>query len=206
MEGNANASACTGARRHASTSNILSSEIDHLALSTPPPTPPTSLLPLHARARACLRATCNGNSNSAQSQIAGRVDEREAVRVFVTAFLRGSEEGEGMEEVGEGATTLYISGAPGTGKTALVHAVLAEFEAEARVRVVTVNCMALGSVDALWDRLLEELGDGGKGKGKKGVGRKGREGVVKALEGVSAQWYVHTLLSRRVLTFFIVAF
>lgn len=71
-------------------------------------------------------------------------------------------------------TTLYISGSPGTGKTALVNSILCEFQSD----VVSINCMALNSVDELWDRMAEEL-DGKQGRGKK---VKGREAVLKALE------------------------
>ncbi|KAG5220218.1 AAA ATPase [Salix suchowensis] len=63
-------------RRNASTSSLVpatpAAPISHIALATPPPTPPTTLLPTYARARALLRATCNNSS----IQIAGRDAER----------------------------------------------------------------------------------------------------------------------------------
>lgn len=79
-------------------------------------------------------------------------------------------------------TTLYISGSPGTGKTALVNAVLCDLnKSQTDVKVISINCMALNNVDALWVHLLDELLDGKKVKGQQGRKLKGREGVLKAL-------------------------
>lgn len=152
-------------------------EIAHLSLATPPPTPPISLLPIHTRARAFLRATCNSTS-----EIAGRALERDIIRGFVTSFAQA--------EADDTPRTLYISGSPGTGKTALVNSVLRDLEEadESRLRVVSVNCMALNNADELWDRLLEELSDGKKGKGR-GKKSKGHEAVSKALADLDSQWY-----------------
>lgn len=80
-------------------------------------------------------------------------------------------------------TTLYISGSPGTGKTALVNSVLRDLESEPGLKVVSVNCMALNNVDALWDHLLDELMDGKKVKGW-GKKPRGREAVLKALSEI----------------------
>ncbi|KAF9462278.1 P-loop containing nucleoside triphosphate hydrolase protein [Collybia nuda] len=166
----------TAIRRTASTSTLASSpgtpttEISHLAIATPPPTPPTSLLPLHARARALLRSTCNNIS----TEIAGRDNERATIHNFLFSFLDSS----AIETDDEPSTSLYISGSPGTGKTALVNAIMRSLPAEAKV--VSINCMALSSIEALWDRLVEELEDGKK---RKTAGRvkkiKGRDAVEK---------------------------
>ncbi|KAG6865205.1 hypothetical protein C0991_004514 [Blastosporella zonata] len=156
-------------KRHASTSSIATpatptTEISELTIATPPPSPPTALLPLHARARALLRSTCN-NSNA---QIAGRDSERATIHNFIASFLGDLE----IEPNDQPPTSLYISGSPGTGKTALVNTVLREITTDAKV--VFVNCMALNSVESLWERLIEEL-DSRKtksaGRGKKTKGR-----------------------------------
>lgn len=156
--------------RHAATSDLLLN-----ALATPPPTPaPTALLSLHARARALLRATTTTDGEGA---LAGREDERATIRAFLDC---------------DNAGVLYISGAPGSGKTALVTSVLAAMPGEARHEALFVNCMALDGPDALWARLLEELGPSapagkGKGRGKKAqVG--GREGVIAALKALPSTW------------------
>ena len=85
--------------------------------------------------------------------------------------------------------TLYISGSPGTGKTALVNSVLRDLEQESghsRLRVVAMNCMALNSVDELWDRLLEELVDTKKRKAREKKS-KGLEAVIKVLLKLDCQ-------------------
>ncbi|KAF5386236.1 hypothetical protein D9615_002675 [Tricholomella constricta] len=166
-------------RRHASTSTIsspaTSTDVSHLAISTPPPTPPTSLLPLHARARAFLRSTCN----NANAQIAGRDAERATIQAFLASFLGVSDN----ECDAAQSTSLYISGSPGTGKTALVNSVLRETTTDAQV--IFINCMALNSVESLWERLIEELDDGRKHK------TTGRSKKVKSRDAVES------LLARR---------
>ncbi|KAI0305517.1 P-loop containing nucleoside triphosphate hydrolase protein [Multifurca ochricompacta] len=152
----------TPLRRHASTSNLLSLDTQplsmaHLGLQTPPPTPSTSL-PLHIRTRALLRATCNGST-----EIAGRIPERQSIINFITTFIGPCPGPKAINPV------LYISGSPGCGKTALVNTILANFEVkflENNVNVVSVNCMALSGLEAVWERLIEELAPSTKRRGK----------------------------------------
>ncbi|KAG5638632.1 hypothetical protein H0H81_011351 [Sphagnurus paluster] len=160
-------------RRYASISlpGTPTGEISHLAIATPPPTPPTSILPLHARARALLRSTCNNTD----AQIAGRDTERATIQTFLASFLDISDVASDPHQ----STCLYISGAPGTGKTALVNAVLRETKMDAKV--IFINCMALNSVDALWERLVDELDDSRKkstGRTKKVKGRDAVESLI----------------------------
>ncbi|KAG1861603.1 P-loop containing nucleoside triphosphate hydrolase protein [Suillus subalutaceus] len=118
--------------------------IHTLVISTPPPTPPVLLLPVYTRARGLLRST-----STSVSPIAGREDERQRILEFITSSWCDSTH-----------SSLYISGTPGTGKTALVNSVLRSFEESegtSDLRVVSINCMALNGLDALWDRLYEEL-------------------------------------------------
>ncbi|KAG5730870.1 Cell division control protein 6 like protein [Termitomyces sp. T112] len=150
-------------KRHASISPATpANEISKLAIATPPPTPPSLLLPLHSRARALLRSTCD----SSTAQIAGRDSERATILNFLTSFLCDPDKA-------SDATCLYISGSPGTGKTALVNSVLQDINPDAKV--VFINCMALESVEILWERLIEELDVGRKpksaGRSKKAKGR-----------------------------------
>ncbi|KAI0066233.1 P-loop containing nucleoside triphosphate hydrolase protein [Artomyces pyxidatus] len=148
-------------RRQASMScipNTPATALSRMSLQTPPATPSTSL-PLHTRARGLLRATCNSTAD-----IAGRSAERNIILDFVTAFI-----GSRPSNDEEFRPVLYISGSPGCGKTALVNAILTSLEVqmlENEVNVALVNCMALNGLDAVWDRLLEELG-GVKKRGSK---------------------------------------
>ncbi|KAJ3724420.1 P-loop containing nucleoside triphosphate hydrolase protein [Lentinula raphanica] len=117
--------------------------ISTLQISTPPPTPPT-LLPLETRVRALLRATCDD-----RDELPGREEERQTLSDFIQNFLADNE---------QGPQSLYISGLPGSGKTALVTSVLRSFAGEFdEVKLITINCMALNGVDALWCRILDEL-------------------------------------------------
>ncbi|KIJ18845.1 hypothetical protein PAXINDRAFT_69982 [Paxillus involutus ATCC 200175] len=140
------------ARRHASVSNVQglpttpASSMSALALSTPPPTPPVALLPIYARARALLRATCNSNS-----PIAGRTAERDIIANFIASTRERNCCDESLK------SSLFISGTPGTGKTALVNSVLAGIGYCDDLDVITINCVAVHNVDALWERLCEHI-------------------------------------------------
>jgi cell division control protein 6 len=157
-----------------------SSAFAGLSIGTPPTTP-SALVPLHVRARGLLRATCNSTS-----AIAGRNDERTTIASFLHSFAAGTEE----DADNAGVSTLYVSGLPGTGKTALVNDILRGMEAEMDgVVLITLNCMALNSADALWDRLQEELGVMKKTKAR---GRPKKldvqMSVAKILESSSTKW------------------
>ncbi|EMD37480.1 hypothetical protein CERSUDRAFT_114125 [Gelatoporia subvermispora B] len=140
-------------RRSASAIDLASTLNSPIAALATPPTSPPSPLPLHARARALLRPICNDVSN-----IAGRNEERKLIREFITSFLA-------LAPSSAENSALYVSGTPGTGKTALINAVMHSLEAELEphtATVISVNCMALTSIDAIWDRLAEELSAGSR--------------------------------------------
>lgn len=175
-------------RRYASTSTIASidtaSDSLPFPISTPPPTPVSSL-PLHTRARTLLRATCN----SADNQIAGRDAERTTIHDFITSFMDDS-----AMDADDVFTTLYISGSPGCGKTALVNSVLGQLNPEANgVKIIFINCMALNNLDALWDRMFEELDAARKQKSSPSKSRKakGRDAIETLVAGLKTKWYVN---------------
>ena len=81
---------------------------------------------------------------------------REAEKAIVESFFHGLDEDADVPE-----SVLYISGSPGTGKTALVNSVISEnagAESKEGLRVVFLNCMAIADMETLWRRLAEELG------------------------------------------------
>ncbi|KAF8441350.1 P-loop containing nucleoside triphosphate hydrolase protein [Boletus edulis BED1] len=125
---------------------------------------PISLLPIHARVRALLRSTCNGGAFT----IAGRSTERDVITKFIASGCETS-----CSDVPPKAS-LFISGSPGTGKTALVNSVLAGLECSQEFKVITVNCMALNNVDNLWDCLCENIGNSTLVKRNKTVKAKGK--------------------------------
>ncbi|KAI0087946.1 P-loop containing nucleoside triphosphate hydrolase protein [Irpex rosettiformis] len=165
-------------RRYASLSQLPvtpSRALSRPALATPPPTPPSSLQPISSRVRALLRPTCNGSAS-----MSGRETERKLIADFVSSFLRAPPSAPDH-------SILYISGSPGTGKTALVNALLGEMRddfSDAAVTVVTVNCMALDSTEALLERLIEEFSDTSKRGTKGGKARKTKETTLQTLDSL----------------------
>ncbi|KLO11018.1 P-loop containing nucleoside triphosphate hydrolase protein [Schizopora paradoxa] len=167
-------------RRNASLISAIpqtpSTSLSQLTLQTPPPTPPISL-PLHARARACLRSTSNASHIIMSSE--GREKETELIRGFLVQDVD-------EEEDGDVKPILYISGSPGTGKTALVNTILSSLETSPghNLKTIFLNCMTFQNVDAVWNRLQEEL-LGSTQRGKRASSSKqksSRESVVDFFE------------------------
>ncbi|EIN11363.1 P-loop containing nucleoside triphosphate hydrolase protein [Punctularia strigosozonata HHB-11173 SS5] len=127
-------------------STFGTSEFAALSIATPPPTPSTSTHTLESRARALLRV---GTHNAG---IVGREAEQAVVFHFADSFLEGD-----VATETDPVSTLYISGTPGTGKTALVDAVLHDIAKTRVLHLLKINCMALKTIDDLWSRLAEEL-------------------------------------------------
>jgi cell division control protein 6 len=153
-----------------------------LTLSTPPPSPPASLLPIQARVRALLRSTCNNTSSS----IAGRDLERAALLQFLTSFIDGTSIDHDTH-----TTSMFISGAPGTGKTALVNAILLDLLAKNdHIKVISINCMALKSVDALWERIIEDLTTTPRRKPTTSKKTNSHSRLKALLSTLNTQWYV----------------
>ena len=151
-------------------------DVSPISLVTPPATPRT-LLPLHVRAKALLRST----SNDTKATITCRDTEHGAITGFLQSFL-----------VGEATQKcLYISGSPGTGKTALLNSVLRTLDHD-QCNVVSINCMTLKGVDALWQKLFDDLNsaDAKLDKAMRPQKLKGREAVEVALATLSRKWFV----------------
>lgn len=80
-----------------------------------------------------------------------RLLSRETERGFIKSFL----EEKVLQKL---PGSVYISGAPGTGKTACLNCVLQEMKAElSSVQTVVVNCMTLRSSHAIFPLLAEKL-------------------------------------------------
>ena len=84
-----------------------------MAVQAPPTTPKVSQ-PIHVRARALLRATCNSAGD-----FAGRVAESNTLRDFITSFFAAK-----PKAADDAQPILYISGSPGCGKTAFINNIL----------------------------------------------------------------------------------
>lgn len=81
------------------------------------------------------------------NQIVGRHEERAKINEFWT---------ECVDEKCMGGA-LYISGYPGTGKTALVNEVLAKKVKTSQCKVVKVNCMTAEDPKSIYNMILKEL-------------------------------------------------
>lgn len=171
--------ALTAPRRYFSTSNLEtrtpSATLSYLTLATPPPTPPSVLVPIYARARALLRSTSNG-----VLPLSGRATERALIGEFITSFVDEAKNPAPVQ-----CTSLYISGSPGTGKTAVVNSVISESAMPPTFTVITINCMALNDVDFLWSRLADELSST-KVKTKKAT--RGIDVVNQLLSASGSKW------------------
>uniref|UniRef100_A0A3B3C5Z2 Cell division cycle 6 homolog (S. cerevisiae) n=1 Tax=Oryzias melastigma TaxID=30732 RepID=A0A3B3C5Z2_ORYME len=133
-----------------------------------PPTPPSSpplqtRLPLSPRKRTGeIRVVILNRSSSSDSRLQSvkralhtaipeRLLSREAEQASIRRFLQ--------EKVLQSRPgSLYISGAPGTGKTACLNCVLQEMKGElSGVQTVMVNCMSLRSSHAIFPLLASKL-------------------------------------------------
>ncbi|KAK0464184.1 P-loop containing nucleoside triphosphate hydrolase protein [Armillaria novae-zelandiae] len=163
------------AQRHASVSLISSpsTPVPRSAITTPPPTPPT-LLPFHVKARALLRATCDDAVD-----MPARDDERAIICDFITGFGVASPRD---SDDADRASCLYISGAPGTGKTALVNSIIRSLDND--IEVITINCMALSSIEALWEQLHEKFKGTKKTSNQTKKAKRGKDAVEALLNGL----------------------
>jgi cell division control protein 6 len=84
--------------------------------------------------------------SAAPGRLIGRDTERTEVRSFINEGIASSSGG-----------CLYISGPPGTGKSALVNEVIAELDEDAVLRKSYINCMSIKSTQDVYSKLLTDL-------------------------------------------------
>ncbi|XP_028675261.1 cell division control protein 6 homolog [Erpetoichthys calabaricus] len=96
---------------------------------------------------SCYQMTKQALNTALPERILSREKETEAIRTFLT------------KHVGKKRTaSLYISGAPGTGKTACLSRILHDFKDELNgVQCIFVNCMSLRSSQAVFPLVAEKL-------------------------------------------------
>lgn len=115
--------------------------------------------------------------------MAGRESERVSITDFVSTFLQPSSST-------VAPSILYISGSPGTGKTALVNNILGSLRDElenAEISVVTVNCMALNNIDALLEQLIEHFRSAEESTKKGARARKPKISTMQILNSLFSQ-------------------
>lgn len=114
---------------------------------TTPRTPRTPSTPSNATTAIYNQARQLFSRCSAPGRLVGRDGERSRLAEFINTALRSKSGG-----------CLYVSGPPGTGKSALVHEVTQTFEETANVSHATINCMSIKTTKDLSQKLSESLG------------------------------------------------
>ncbi|GAA5840140.1 hypothetical protein JCM11251_000614 [Rhodosporidiobolus azoricus] len=151
--------------------------------STPSTTTSDSRSIPHIYAHASLLLSTS-SSLSSSLPLEGRTDQRETLQAFLTRrfpAMYASPDGPSTSTpTRPGPASMYVSGPPGIGKTALLASVINAFEAQVEekelggdVKVWMENCATVSSagVEGAWERLakglgIEDVGDGAKRKGK----------------------------------------
>jgi hypothetical protein len=171
------------------------------APSTPYTTTPSNYSTnIYARARSLLRLSAHGEASnsfsscpSTSTALVGRQVERDQLNAFLQCHfpslykptLEDSMEGESEKATSSAsfrgrAKAMYISGSPGTGKTALLDDVIQSFKrnaglsrrmSEQAVSMAVLNCTTVQRPDDIWGRLAEELGLSMPASGKVAKGK-----------------------------------
>ena len=91
-------------------------------------------------------------------RLVGRDEERDELNSFVR---------KGIES--KGGRSLYVSGPPGTGKSALVGEICNGFRETVDVQMAYINCMSVKSSKDIYSKLIEDLADDSMVKGEDGI-------------------------------------
>ncbi|KAK0932570.1 AAA ATPase [Friedmanniomyces endolithicus] len=106
-----------------------------------PITPSTSSTSVYNQARQLFSRCSN------PGKLVGREAERQELSTFLGRCLASKSAG-----------CLYVSGPPGTGKSALVDEVCGQCKGKDNVKISTVNCMSVRNAKDLAQKLAEDLG------------------------------------------------
>ncbi|KAL4954612.1 P-loop containing nucleoside triphosphate hydrolase protein [Aspergillus filifer] len=133
------------------------------ALDSPPPTTPRHRVQVGAKVLTPRTPRQIGTPTAAQTvytqarqlfargassgRIVGRDAEREKLSSFIT---------DGIQTRSGGC--MYVSGPPGTGKSALVREVLEEIDLNS-ARAAQINCASMRTARDVYSKLLEDIGD-----------------------------------------------
>lgn len=89
-------------------------------------------------------------------KLPGREKELNELKDFIEGHLENQTSG-----------SLYISGPPGTGKTASLNLILENSDIKTNVKEIYVNCTTIKSSGAIFARIAKDLGVKTNGKGEK---------------------------------------
>ncbi|KAK3677776.1 AAA ATPase [Recurvomyces mirabilis] len=111
-----------------------------------PRTPKTPSSPLSASTAIYNEARQLFSRSSNPGRLVGRDGERQEMSTFVEGCIAS-----------QSAGCLYVSGPPGTGKSALVDEVCQRYKDEMSVKISVVNCMSVRNAKDLAQKLQEDL-------------------------------------------------
>ncbi|KAI9781428.1 MAG: AAA ATPase [Geoglossum umbratile] len=105
------------------------------------PTTPRSTLPtVYARARQLFVRSAN------PGRLVGRSEERNELNSFIRTRIESKSGG-----------CIYVSGPPGTGKSALVTEIVADYAGQDSVKTAYINCMSVKSSGDIFSKILADL-------------------------------------------------
>ncbi|XP_043288269.1 cell division control protein 6 homolog [Venturia canescens] len=85
--------------------------------------------------------------SSAPENLPGRESELSQLRTFLSEHLASESSG-----------SLYVSGPPGTGKTACLSCIMREKEFSKHFQTIYVNCTSMKSASTIYSKIIQELG------------------------------------------------
>lgn len=106
----------------------------------------TTTTTIYSRAKALFQRGSNFNKNSMHLQLTSRETEAKYINDFLLNSIRMNT-----------SNSLYISGPPGTGKTAQVQLLLQQYEKSSSIRVVKINCMTLNNPEQIFHEIYCKL-------------------------------------------------
>ncbi|KAG8446730.1 hypothetical protein GDO86_014260 [Hymenochirus boettgeri] len=101
---------------------------------------------------SCYQKAKHALNTAIPERLLARESETSNIKTFLTEHVSGEKPG-----------SLYISGAPGTGKTACLNKIIQDTKEELKhCKTVYINCMSLRSSQAIFSTIAEELSVGGR--------------------------------------------
>lgn len=123
------------------------------ASSTPTSSPQKELncekpvIALHKPNSLQYQLTKHALHSSLPDELVGRKQEMKTITDFVCSRISSKKSG-----------SLYISGAPGTGKSACASKILSSKEITEHAQVITINCMSSKNATAIYSKIASEMG------------------------------------------------
>lgn len=117
-------------------------------VNTSTPTRPSLTRSCYAQARSVLRLSSSQSSSEQALPLLGRDSQREAI----LSFMSGNNDTTLGFQLRKGGA-LYVSGQPGTGKTALINDIL-EHSLPASISRLSINCATIKGVQ-IWEAVLD---------------------------------------------------